>query len=226
MENACQLDGMNTLETKETEIANAKNTNDRSVAGKIVTIQDAINAYKGHNAEAEGYRSLVTFLIDSGFDQPFKNDSYYDALILTEAMLNRANHSIKLLTGPACDGFYCAISDYFTQALERIQRAGGQVKMIILGDSYPKGLTELASKFAGTFEIALAKPFKDLQHFIVCDSKIVRIENIHGKLDGQSSAHEIKADVNFNDPAKGKMLETFFESIWSVVNPNKKARST
>lgn len=89
---------MSAAPTSVVEIANAKNADERSVAGKIVTIQDAINAYRGHNAEAEGYRSLVTFLSDSGFNQPFKNDSYYDALVLTEAMLNRTNHSITVRT--------------------------------------------------------------------------------------------------------------------------------
>jgi hypothetical protein len=117
---------MNTPKT--TEVANSENATERSEIGKIVSIQDAINAYRGgRNSEAEGYRDLVTLLIDSGFDQPFKNDSYYDALVLTEAMLKRTNKRIKLLTGSACDGFYSAISEHFIAALDRIHKAGGEV---------------------------------------------------------------------------------------------------
>jgi hypothetical protein len=189
---------------------------------EILTIEDAINAYRGSSAEAEGYRSLITLLIDAGFSQPFKNDSYYDALVLTEAMLNRSNHRIKLLTGPACDGFYSALSVHFMNALQRIHNAGGEVKMIILGTCFPPALGELVKKFPGTFQIALAKPLTKLRHFIVCDSKIVRVEEYHEELSANSGAHEIKADVNFNNPSQGKMLETYFDSIWSAVSPVKK----
>jgi hypothetical protein len=97
--------------------------------------------------------------------------------------------------------------------------------MIVLGSHYPSALSGLAKKYGKTFQIALAKPVKPLQHFIVCDSKIIRIENCHPDLNCESGAHEVKAEVNFNDLARGNMLEIFFDSVWSVLNPSAKQQS-
>lgn len=186
---------------------------------KIGTIGDAKRRYRESAGDAAGYRDLISLLIDSGFRQTLRNDSYFDALVLTEVMYNRTKQSIRSLTGKGGEGFICELMNPFTRALERIHARGGTVKLIVLGDEQPQALCELAKRFSGTLRIAVAKPLSRLQHFIICDSRIVRLEDYHGELSDSTSAHEIKAEVFFNNSEKARMLESFFEAIWSSVSP-------
>jgi hypothetical protein len=186
---------------------------------KIVTIEDAKKRYRESRDDDTGYRALVTLLIDSGFSRPFQNDSYYDALVLTEAMFERTNRDIRWLTGSGTDGFVCELQDAFVATLKRVQSVGGTVKLIMLSDQKPKLICDLMTQFPKTLQVALAKPLFKLQHFIVCDSKIVRAESPHQELTNASSAHEIKAEVFFNNPERASMLSTFFDAIWTSVQP-------
>jgi|SRR5882724_3486813 len=186
---------------------------------KILTVKDAKQKYRESHADESGYRDLVTLLIDSGFPKPFKNDSYYDALVLTEAMFERSNREIRWLTGSGTDGFVVELYDTFVATLERIRAAGGKVRIVMLSDQRPVQICDLMKQFPDTLQVALAKPLSKLQHFIVCDSKIVRVENTHENLSDLSGAHEVKAEVYFNNPEKANMLNTFFDAIWTAVKP-------
>lgn len=199
---------------------------------KIVTVEDALAAYKQgkeSNLSAEGYRSLdrslVDFLIDAGVGQAFSNDSYFDALVLTEAMLDRTNHQVKIVTGCGCGGFYSALFPHLTTALDRIRISGGHAKMIVAtrNSEYPEWLDALSREYDGVFSIGIVAPSDQVPHFIVCDGKIVRSERPHGELTKHSSAHEIKADVYFSSPDHGRILETSFDALWPQAENNRKA---
>ena len=184
-------------------------------SNQIVTIEDAIARYRDQYEDAAGFRELVALVIGNGLTTPFQNDNYADALNLTEMMLKGTNLHINIVTGCGCGNFYATLLDHLTETLVRIRQNGGHAKMIVVADKCPRWLEVLSQEFMGTFEIALKQSSEPLQHFIVCDSKIVRLEKIHQKLRPDSSAQEIKAEVHFNNPAKGKELEGSFETLWA-----------
>ena len=93
--------------------------------------------------------------------------------------------------------------------------------MIVMSHQYPEWLKALVEDFNGTFEIACVNSNQREKHFIVCDSKMVREEELHGELTLSSKADLVKAKVNFNEPSKGKYLESLFESIWSAPATDK-----
>lgn len=184
----------------------------------IVTIEDAIAAYKNRGAEAESYRELIALLINAGISHPFCNSSYFHALLLTEQMLNRTHSHIRILTGKACGRFYATLLGHLTETLQRIRDNGGSVKMIVCADECPGWLKRLSQDFSGTFEIALGDSEDSVPHFIVCDAQIVRCEEPHGDLGQGSSASEIRAEVIFDAPAKGAELERSFDLLWNRAN--------
>ena len=98
--------------------------------------------------------------------------------------------------------------------------------MIVHAPEYPEWLEVLAQEFAGTFTLARLNTAETLQHFIVCDSKIVRVENVHAKLTPDSPADAIKADVVFNEPEKGRELEQRFAVLWEQSEINHADRKT
>lgn len=190
----------------------------RDAGNKIMTIRDAKIRYRQSCSEAEGYRKLIALVIDWGFDHSLNNDSYYDALVLTEAMFSHSKSSIKLITGSAADGFISELQLPFVKAIERVRAANGKVQMIIFGNEVTPSVMEIANKYPDTFQAAAVNPSSPIRHFIVCDSKMLRHEELHGDLTDETSAHEIKAEVNFNNPRKAKMLETFFDAMWAAIS--------
>ena len=189
----------------------------------IFTVGDAQEQFRNSTEQTTGYRDLITLLIDTGFDKPFQNDSYFDALVLTDVMFRRSKQSVEILTGPALDGFLCELKESFIELLKRLKEVGGKVRIIVLCDKKPEQLKtlELMRQFPDTLNIAFGTQTKPLQHFIVCDSRIVRVENIHEPITKSTRADEIKAEVYFNDPQKARTLKTFFNAVWTTLKPEK-----
>jgi hypothetical protein len=165
--------------------------------------------------------TVIDAIIQDNKRLEVKNDSYADALELTEEMLFHTHRKINILTGGACGGFYATLLEHLTSALERIRKAGGSARMIVLAPKYPEWLLVLAQEFVGTFELARLNASNPLQHFIVCDSRIVREENIHEELRPDSPADTIKAAVIFNEPEKGSALEVKFDELWKTSEVNR-----
>jgi hypothetical protein len=186
----------------------------------IVTIEDAIALYKSRSAETESYRELISLLINAGISHPFRNSSYFHALVLTEEMLAHTNHNIRILTGNACGRFYATLIDHLTATLQRISEQGGSAKMIVCAEECPRWLYKLSQEFSGTFEIALGDINAKMPHFIVCDSQIVRCEEPHGELGSDTDANHVKAEVIFDARDKGTELEQSFDSLWETANKN------
>lgn len=185
-----------------------------------MTVQEAQERYVETKEATSGFRELIGLLINSGFTHPFSNDSYLDALNLTEVMLSHTNSDLLFLTGSGADGFLTHLTEPFRGALKRIENCKGQARIVILGDpmpSVPSALQKFQSEFSTSLKVATAKPLARLQHFIVCDSKIVRVEEYHEPLNNSSMASEIKAKVHFNNPSLANMLRTVFDGIWNVV---------
>ena len=180
-----------------------------------MTIAQAISNYKAKAASpSHCLKDIVGAVIEQGKTIKLDNDCYPDALEYTEAMLYHTHKSINIVTGCGCGGFYAALLGHLTSALHRVQEAHGAARMIVIAPEYPEWLVALAHEFAGTFTLAKLKARGRLQHFIVCDSKIVRLEKPHDELTPDSPADAIKAEVVFNEPKMGGILEARFEDFW------------
>ncbi|HMO04922.1 MAG TPA: hypothetical protein PKE33_09890 [Kiritimatiellia bacterium] len=187
----------------------------RNEAGSM-TIAQAISNYKAKAANpSHCLKDIVGAVLEKGETIKLENDCYPDALEYTETMLFHTHKSINIVTGCGCGGFYAALLRHLTDALQRVQKASGTARMIVIAPDYPEWLVALAHEFAGTFTLARLKAKEKLQHFIVCDSKIVRLEKLHGELAPDSPADTIKAEVFFNEPQMGRDLEARFEEFWN-----------
>jgi hypothetical protein len=188
------------------------------------TIAKAIAEYRANRRRAGGIGQLADFLMKHKIvlPEPFPNCDYQDALELTEVMLRHTQRQFVIVTGGASEGgFYVTLWEHLADALGRIRDVGGKGKMIVLSDQYPEWLKALAEDYRGTLEVATTAPRPSQKHFIVCDTKMVREEKLHGALTLNSRADQIKAEVYPDAPTKGKELEDVFESIWSAPETNK-----
>ena len=192
-----------------------------------MTIAQAISNYKAQAAkQTHCLKDVVGAVIAKGEIIKLKNDCYPDALEYTETMFFHTHKSINIVTGSGCGGFYATLLGHLTNALQRVRDAKGSARMIVAAPDYPEWLEVLAQEFAGTFTLARLNTSETLQHFIVCDSKIVRVENVHGKLTPDSPADAIKAEVVFNEPDKGRELEQRFAVLWGQSEINHADRKT
>ncbi len=189
------------------------------------TIGQAIEDYKkrGENAIHKGYRDVIKSLVDSGYDKPIKNDSYADALFLSDIMFEHSQKTVNIFTGGGIEEFITVLMDTFVKMLDRIRANGGSVKIISLGGVIPKSLKDLVIPYTGTLEVvpATVAAGATVRHFIVCDDKMIRAEEPHGILTSDTPASDIKAEVYFDNPAKGKFFSEFFDVLWKKVGPKK-----
>lgn len=186
-------------------------------------IDDAISQYKTA-CEVSGeppFYQITSQLIETGHDESFENDSYFDALCLTHVMLRRTFIGASVLTGSGASKFWSALSKPLEDCLARLSTVGGKFRIITLNVKDDlEYLKSLKNKFPNTFEIISAKASPDVTHFVICDSRMVRVEELHPPLDDANANDEmVKAKVNFNDPARAKHHGRFFENVWSKLNP-------
>jgi hypothetical protein len=179
-----------------------------------LTIEQAKAAYTSCGGQWP-FRLLLRKIIEDGARTEFDNDSYLDALFLTELMLERSKFQVRILSGPQADSFLSALRTPFEQALNRVAKTNGFVRIILLGPEVPLSLRDLQYRHPSVLSVALAKSESPVRHFIVCDTAMARFEEIHGELQPDTPAREIKAKVYFNDPDKSRWLEGFFDSAWT-----------
>jgi hypothetical protein len=184
-----------------------------------ISIQEARARYAkdGRDAVYPGYRSVIKSLVGDGYSGQFRNDSYADALFLTDIMFEHADKAVRMLTGGGGDGFIETLAARFEEMLERLQRVGGEVRIIMLSTEIPKFLQQLSERFASTLRIARAKASDKMKHFIVCDTHMVRLEELHDELTPATPASAIKANVTFNDRVQAKVAEDYFDTLWERV---------
>jgi hypothetical protein len=169
---------------------------------------------------ASALREVIGWMIQNNAKTEFENDSYLDALVLTEVMFSRSTHSIQMFTGPSCEDFLKTLQNSFISAAERLKSAKGKIRILMIADSVPAALEELKQKYSGTVEVALAKAREGagpISHFFVCDSKMARVEQPHPPLNPNTPINAIKARVFFNDSGLSQMLEGQFSAMWKIV---------
>ena len=183
---------------------------------EIMKISDAIEIYKNKQLDCvdEDYKELVRLVRESRIKDPIKNSNYSHALYLTDLMFGCTTESLRIFCGNGGDGFLTALKDSFEKAVKRVIKNGGTVKIILLADSAPDILKELKSKYKEKFQYALANAKGLLNHYIVCDSRLLRYEEKHEPITKDSEVDLIKANVYFNNPSIAKMMEDGFDTIW------------
>lgn len=189
-----------------------------------LTIKEASLRYQkfGNDAVYPGYRELISQAVKSGRRLEFKNDSYLDALFLTDIMLQRAEKHIRFFSGAQADGFLSTLKASFESAIERIQLNEGFVRVVLLSHETPKLFLSFQERFKGIFDFALANASAPVKHFIVCDSILSRIEEPHPPLEPDMPADAIRATVYFNEPDESRRLESQFDYIWNLVRPKQR----
>lgn len=184
-----------------------------------MNIAAAIELYKsgGGESASPALRKVINQLINDNVRTQFDNDSYVDALVLTDVMFDRSQNSVRWLAGSGLAQFLITLESSFVELLTRLRNSTGRVKILILDSQLPEWLESLQNEYKGTLSIRHAHAKSEIPHFIVCDGKMAREEQPHPIIDENSMAEAIKAKVSFNDPGKAKVLENYFESLWQAV---------
>lgn len=186
----------------------------RSISQAITEYQDACQ-----HTENPPFYDIVTALIERGYGEDFSNDSFFDALCLTHTMLMTSYSDVRILTGGGGSSFWKTLEKPFSFAVENLQKTGGKIRMIVLDPSTPcrEVLAELKKLFGDSFEYVMATTKEKINHFVVCDSRMIRIEEPHTPITDESPDTLIKAKVNFRAPEQAKRQERLFDSFWEQL---------
>jgi hypothetical protein len=185
-----------------------------------MTVAEAVKLYSSRVDEksSSALRQAVNIAIDNKIRMDFSNDSYADALVLTEIMFQRTSHRLCVFTGDAEGGFFGILLKYLDAALQKIQCNNGSARFIVLSKDIPQCLTGLILKFPKTLQVMRASSKGGVvHHFIAADSTMARVEEPHKPLTQESKADEIKAKVYYNEPNIAEYFEKQFEDIWRIV---------
>lgn len=191
---------------------------------KIPTIEEvtkAFNMVMNSDASFSLFNNLAD-LANKKAEEPMDNDSYWDALMLTRYMFLKTNHSLCMVTGHEAEvSFLDTLSTTFRDTLIRIRESHGKAFIIFIAKSIPQSIRSTFREFLqdNTLKcvaVTLTDP-KLLTHFITCDDKMVRIEEYHEPLELSSRADTVKAKMYFNNPARTKMSQDFFNSLWGHI---------
>ncbi len=187
---------------------------------ETITIAEAQKRYRelGRESVYPGYRDVVERLVRDNFRGEIPNDSYADALFLTDVMFSNSKTSVRMLTGDGCDGFFETLESSLSAMLFRLKQSGGFFKIIVLAEKMPQTLDRYCREYSGTLDASLGRATQQMKHFIVCDSAVSRMEQPHGELTPETLATEIKATVSFSNPVSAKRLESYFDALWGVLS--------
>ena len=168
------------------------------------------------------FYGIVLQLIERAYGEALNNDSYFDALCLTHVMLDRSLSDVCILTGGGAEGFCSTLQRPFLAAAERLKQLGGKIRMIILNHDTPVQFLEDAKvKYDGVFDFILAKAPAGVRHFMVCDDRMLRLEDAHDPICNESLASTIHAQVYFNNPQLAKNQKSLFDGIWERIRGKK-----
>lgn len=174
---------------------------------------------KGAEEVDQDYRDLVDAFRRLELKEPIPNSDYLHGLYLTDLMFKTTNRSIRILSGTGQSNWLEVLRDSLSKAVARIKARGQFLKAIFVGEGGPpKGILKLQEMFGTeTVQFVIAKTSKPFNHFIACDSRKLRLEDIHEPITPQMDSSEIVASVYLNNPAKTKSKEEDFDYIWDYL---------
>src|ERR1043165_1938019 len=104
-----------------------------------VTIGQVLEWYRTKDGivQASALREIIDSTVQCNRPIQVENDSYFDALVISEIMFDRANKSIRLFTGRNCVEFLRALQRSFFNALKRLAHSGGKVQVLMVSNEVP-----------------------------------------------------------------------------------------
>lgn len=189
---------------------------------KIKTIREVQEEYErlGEMSVHAGFRNAVEAMLENGFEGSFANDCYSDALVLTQKMLERTDHNLRVLSGGEADAFFKLLKTPLRACLERVRANNGTVRIIVVHEGAeempsPGFLSELAKEFNGVLEVVSACSQTQVSHFMVADDNMLRVEEKHGKLTLDSPEDAIRAKVFFDEKPVASGYIDIFDKVWT-----------
>lgn len=174
------------------------------------------------------------------------NDTYFHALFLSEIMFLNTKESLRILSGGDIVRFLRTLHDSFITCCREVAKNSGVIKIVALSptmEQFEKCKSELqaffkeikekcpsiAGKIFGVLKIlptemansVLNGTNTTLSHYIVSDSKMLRIESPHGVLTEKHPASSIKAKIFFNTPDMAIDIENSFDNSYFSENASK-----
>ena len=185
---------------------------------KISESKDFYQRLKSHSKQMfDEYRRLLDDLVNTNYPHEIENENYAHALLLTGTMFRHTKQSCCMLTGPEGNDFLKELDEEFGEALQRLKRNNGQFRLVLLDSRNTDYLSEKEEKYPEVLKIEKASLLEGeaMEHFIVCDSQMVRLEEPHGELGPDDPADQVHAKVYFNDKPRAKTTKESFDGIWN-----------
>ncbi len=203
---------------------------------KAITIGETIKRYKFLRDDVTGdaVEELFAFAISKTTGGGcIKNDTYFHALLLTEMMFKRTSYSLRIFCGRDVATFLNTIDKAFFDCCARIFQNNGVLRIVsqVFSDTDEKTaiqqLKALADRIRNTYKnedkdidfkgiVVKDSETEQLNHFIACDSKMLRIEELHSPLKDSMPASNIKAKVFFDNSALAKKYEESFDADYQI----------
>jgi hypothetical protein len=164
--------------------------------------------------------------VEKNLDVTFQNHSYYDALLLSMAMINHAQKSFYMFISDGVENFIRQMETEFCDMLDRFKKNSGTAKIIILTTEKEKFplFDSMVNRFGGVFSYRTAtiqrEQATDYRHFTIADGIMYRIEEPHEIITEESTADSIRAKVAFDNKYVVEHLHDVFNSYWKAIeNP-------
>lgn len=174
----------------------------------------------GESSVHLGFRQLVDAMLENNFEGSFSNDCYSDALVLTQKMLTKLTHSLRVLSGGEGDSFFRLLEKPLREALARIRKNGGKAQFILVREDgadpvEPRALNVIAKDFPGVLEVLPATSPHLIAHFIVADDNMTRVEKKHVPLKPTDTEDKVQAQVYFDEKPVALGYINMFDNIWT-----------
>lgn len=189
----------------------------------MLTIQEVIESYKVEGVESidKDYRDIVDIVQNAArLDIEIPNSDYSHAIYLADLMFQDTSKNIRMLNGisEGCDWLE-ALRGSLVAALKRIQRSGGFLRAIFVGEgNAPDSIIELRNEFKGFVQFVTATSPKPIKHFIICDDYMLRSEELHDPITPNMTSGNIQASVYLNSPPRAKEKTREFDEIWDYLS--------
>ncbi len=187
---------------------------------KGLTIGQVQEYYLAQRYHGSTIASILDKISSKENNYPINNDSYVDALELTDYMFSRTKKSLKILTGLFGGEFLSALKN-FPATIQRLKNQEKPAKIIIIetlteNETNRKKRKSYFSKFKDDIDIRYGYVNEDaiINHMILADDTMARHEKFHKELTKDSPAESIKADVFLNSPIINQIHTEYFDKVW------------
>ncbi len=172
-------------------------------------------------------------LDDANIGEFLKVDTFIHTLFLTEVMFDKTNYNLRIFSGHNIAEVLIALENSFLNVCENIASHKGKVRIItaVNAQTYEKTRAKLKMVADNIRQQIRDKLNREIDlwctcyfmepnevisppHFIVCDSKMLKIEANHLPLPKDSDIPGILSQFYFNDEDKSKLFEQRFDDLY------------